>query len=296
MVNCMDKSEYDIAVIGAGTAGLSAAIYGKRAGKKVLVLEGTSYGGQIIVSPEVDNYPGIQHTSGFEFATGLYEQAIALGAEIIFENVTDINVSQNTKVIITDTNEYKTKSIIIATGLTKRKLGISREDELTGAGISYCATCDGAFYRGKDVMVNGGGNTALEDALFLSDYCNKVYVVHRRDKFRGEESLVAKLKVKENVEIVLEAQIKELIGSERLEKVKIVKNNSEEKVISVQGLFVAVGQIPKKDLYMDVVETDEAGYILAGEDCITNEAGVFAAGDCRAKEVRQLVTAAADVR
>lgn len=291
----MDKKEYDIAIIGAGTAGLSAAIYAKRAGKKVLVLEGTSYGGQIILSMDVDNYPGIKHTSGYEFATNLYEQAVDLGAEIVFEKVINIHNEQDYKMIETEESQYVSKAIIIATGLKKRLLGIDKEKELTGLGVSYCATCDGAFYKGKDVAVNGGGNTALEDALFLSEYCNKVYVIHRREEFRGETNLINKLKEKVNVEFVLASEIIRIFGNDKLNGILIKnKKTDTERKLLVEGLFVAIGQIPEKDLYMNLVETDALGYIIANEDCTTSVKGIFAAGDCRTKEIRQLVTAASD--
>lgn len=291
----MDKKEYDIAIIGAGTAGLSAAIYAKRAGKKVLVLEGTSYGGQIILSMDVDNYPGIKHTSGYEFATNLYEQAVDLGAEIVFEKVINIHNEQDYKMIETEESQYVSKAIIIATGLKKRLLGIDKEKELTGLGVSYCATCDGAFYKSKDVAVNGGGNTALEDALFLSEYCNKVYVIHRREEFRGETNLINKLKEKVNVEFVLASEIIRIFGNDKLNGILIKnKKTDTERKLLVEGLFVAIGQIPEKYLYMNLVETDALGYIIANEDCTTSVKGIFAAGDCRTKEIRQLVTAASD--
>lgn len=296
---------YDIVIIGAGIAGLSAAIYGKRAGKKVLVLEKNMYGGQIVVSPEVDNYPGIKHISGYELAMSLYEQADELKTEIKLEEVKSIELGVSDKssekcllkykTVVTDTAKYETKTVIIATGLEKRKLGLSDEDRLTGSGISYCATCDGAFYRGKTVAVNGGGNTALEDAIFLSEYCEKVYVIHRRDTFRGENNLTQHLISRDNVELVMNAEVISIKGDERLESI-IVRNTKDDtkKEIVVQGLFIAIGQIPHNNLYKDLVKTDEAGYIVAGEDCLTSVEGIFAAGDCRTKGIRQLVTAASD--
>lgn len=190
---------FDIIVVGAGTAGLSAAIYGVRAGKKVLVLEEKSYGGQIINTPEVENYPGIKNISGFEFATNLYEQAKELGAEIAYDKVKQILDGEDKKQVITGEKTYEAKSVIIATGAKNRPLGLEREKEFIGAGVSYCATCDGMFFRGKDVAVVGGGNTALEDTTFLSNYCNKVYLIHRRDEFRGDEHSVNRLKQKENL-------------------------------------------------------------------------------------------------
>ena len=286
---------FDIVIVGAGTAGLSAAIYGMRAGKSVLVFEAELYGGQIINTPEVENYPGIKHVSGYEFATTLYEQAVELGAIVKFEKVLEIADGIEYKMVHTDQAKYKTKSIILATGAKNRPLGLSKEKELIGKGISYCATCDGAFFRGRDVAVNGGGNTALEDALFLSSYCNKVYIVHRRDAFRGEEKLLKKLQEKQNIEFVLNAQITELIGEEQLEQIVVLdKITKQERQIAISGLFIAIGQMPENAIFSNLVTLSEGGYIVAMEDCKTNVEGVFAAGDTRTKAIRQLTTAAAD--
>ena len=286
---------YDIIIVGAGTAGLSAAIYGVRAGKTVLVLEGETYGGQIINSPEVANYPGIKMTSGFEFATNLYEQATELGAQVAFEQVIRVEDEGQQKTVVTEDNVYETKTVILATGAKNRPLGLEKEKEFVGAGVSYCATCDGAFFKGKVVAVAGGGNTALEDAMFLSGYCEKVYLVHRRDAFRGEEKQVEALKKKPNIEFVLNVNIVELLGEDRLEGIVVEEKNTKEKTrIPLSGLFVAIGQIPKNDAFAGLVELDKGGYIKAGEDCRTNVEGIFTAGDCRTKAVRQLATAAAD--
>ena len=286
---------YDIIIVGAGTAGLSAAIYGVRAGKSVLVLEGETYGGQIINSPEVANYPGIKMTSGFEFATNLYEQATDLGAEVAFENVIRVENEGQQKTVVTEDNVYEAKTVILATGAKNRPLGLEKEKEFVGAGVSYCATCDGAFFKGKTVAVAGGGNTALEDAMFLSGYCEKVYLVHRRDAFRGEEKHVEALRKKPNIEFVLNVNIVELLGEDRLEGIVVEDKNTKEKTtIQLSGLFVAIGQIPKNEAFAGLVELDKGGYIKAGEDCKTNVEGIFTAGDCRTKAVRQLATAAAD--
>lgn len=286
---------YDIIIVGAGTAGLSAAIYGVRAGKKVLVLEANVYGGQIINTPEIENYPGIKHISGYDFATNLYEQAKELGAEVQFEKVIGIKSGSDEKIVVTEKKEYECKSIILATGAKNRPLGLEKENELIGAGISYCATCDGAFFRGKDVAVNGGGNTALEDAIFLSNYCNKVYIVHRRDGFRGEERLLNTLKKKENVEFILNANIVELVAKDRLTGIMVQdKITSSIEKIEISGLFIAIGQIPENQAFSEIIKLDQSGYIRGMEDCKTNEAGVFVAGDCRTKAIRQLATAASD--
>ena len=285
---------YDIIIIGAGTAGLSAAIYGLRAGKKVLVLEQLSYGGQIINTPEIENYPGIKNISGFDFATGLYEQAAALGAEVKYEQVTGIADGAE-KTVTTSGGTYNCKAIIIATGAKNRPLGLERETELVGGGVSYCATCDGAFYKKRPVAVNGGGNTALEDALFLSNYCSKVYLIHRRDAFRGEVKQVEQLKAKENVEFVLNATVTALLGREQLEGVEVTdKISGENRTLQVDGLFIAIGQMPENAVFAPLIKLDAAGYVEAGEDCRTNVEGIYAAGDCRTKTVRQLTTAAAD--
>lgn len=288
-------NKYDIVVVGAGPAGLSAAIYGVRAGKSVLVLEALTHGGQIVNTPEIENYPGIKNISGFEFAQGLYEQAVALGAIVKYEKVNSIEVQDNIKLVKTAKEIYEAKAVILATGAKNRSLGLEREDKLLGLGISYCATCDGAFYRGRDVAVAGGGNTAIEDATFLANYCNKVYVIHRRDSFRAEDALVKALKTKENVEFVLDSNIKELIGTDSLEAVVVEnKNNKESRKIEVAGLFVAIGQKPENNEFSSVVNLDDAGYILGGEDTKTNVSGIFVAGDTRTKTVRQLATAAGD--
>ena len=311
------ENVYDIVIIGAGTAGLSAAIYGVRAGKRVLVLEEKAYGGQIINTPEVENYPGIAKISGFEFATNLYNQAKGLGATVKFERAVEIKsqeaattgikavddgtltelttVTGKVNVVITESGEYICKSAIIATGAKNRPLGVDREKELIGLGISYCATCDGMFFRGKDVAVVGGGNTALEDAHFLSNYCNKVYVIHRRDQFRGESRLVDRIKSKSNVELVLSSKVVKLLGTDSIEGI-VVENTIDGKSsqIACQGVFVAIGQMPDNERFKNVVSLDQYGYIVAGEDCKTSCEGIYAAGDCRTKTVRQLTTAAAD--
>ena len=286
----------DIIIIGAGTAGLSAAIYARRAGKKALILEALSYGGQIINTPEVENYPGIKNISGFDFATGLYEQAAALGAEIEYVRVTGIESNADgSKTVHTTDGDRECKAVIIATGAKNRPLGIEREEELTGSGVSYCATCDGAFYKKKAVAVNGGGNTAIEDAGFLSNFCSKVYVIHRRDEFRADVHEVEKLKAKENVEFILDSEVTALLGDDELTGIEVTnKKTGEKKELEISGLFIAIGQMPDNTAFASVVDLDEKGYIIGKEDCLTNTPGVFTAGDCRTKAVRQLTTAAAD--
>lgn len=315
----------DIIIIGAGTAGLTAAIYALRAGKSVLVLEQGSYGGQIINTPKVDNYPGIEQISGYEFAAGLFRQAENLGMEYRSEKVLRV-LPQETeegtakresaadqedpsgtemlfaadkraehKRVETTEGSYEARAVILATGAKNRPLGLEGEAEYTGRGISYCATCDGMFFRGKNVAVVGGGNTALEDAAFLANYCEKVYVIHRRDTFRGEEKLVKELQAKENVEFLLHKTVQALEGGQTLQAAVLHdKISGEESRLEISGLFVAIGQMPETKAFAELVELDENGYIVAGEDCRTSVDGIFAAGDCRKKTVRQLTTAAAD--
>lgn len=286
---------YDIGIIGGGTAGMTAAIYGQRAGKKTLIIEGGAFGGQITSSPNVENYPGIASVSGSEFSMNLLDQAMKLGAETAMEKVTGIREENGNKIIQTEGQEYTCRSVIIATGVTHRHLGAPGEERLTGAGVSYCATCDGMFFRGRDVAVVGGGSTALQDAEFLSNYCRKVYLIHRRDEFRGEDSIVKRLEKKENVEFILSAVVKEIAGENAVEKLIVNKlKTGEQSEIEVSGVFVAVGQIPQNDIFEEMVKLDGNGFILAAEDCVTSHPGIFAAGDCRTKEVRQLTTAAAD--
>ena len=284
---------YDIIIVGAGPAGLTAAIYGRRADKKVLVLEANSYGGQIITTPDIENYPGERHISGYDFATNLYNQAKDLGADIVFEKVIDINDGIE-KEVITSNNTYKTKTVILATGSFNRKLGLDKEEEFIGRGVSYCATCDGAFFKGKDVAVVGGGNTALQDALYLSDVVKNVYVVHRRDSFRGDEKTIKDLKEKDNVIFVYNSNVTKLIGSERLESIEVEDKDGNSTVIDVDGIFVAIGRIPENRNFSKLIELDELGYAKSGEDCHTKTDGIFVAGDNRVKSLRQLVTATGD--
>lgn len=285
----------DIIIVGAGPAGLSAAIYARRAGMNTVVYEAESYGGQIINTPEIENYPAIAKISGFDFADGLYKQAEALGAEIKFDKVTEIRPVEGGFEVATEYSGTETcKAVVLAVGAKNRHMGIAREEELTGKGVSYCATCDGAFYKGKTVAVTGGGNTAVEDAIYLCGMAEKVYLVHRRNEFRAEETLVNAAKAIENLEFVTPYVVKELKGEPKLSSV-ILENREDgsEKELTVDGLFVAIGQEPATASFKDLV-TLTGGYIEAGEDCRTNVPGIFAAGDGRTKKVRQLTTACAD--
>lgn len=285
---------YDIIIIGAGPAGLTAAIYARRASKKVLVFEALSYGGQIINTLDIENYPVEAHISGFDFATKIYNQAIDLGAKILFEKVIQIKNNDNLKEIITNKNSYKCKAIIIATGSENRKLGLSNENDLIGKGVSYCATCDGAFYKNKIVAVVGGGNTALEDALYLTDIAKEVYLIHRRDEFRGEESTISLLNEKENIKFIYNSNVTRLNATDKLDSIEITNNDGNIQTIDVDGLFIAIGRIPENENFRQLINLDSNGYIIADEDCHTNVDGIFVAGDNRTKMVRQLVTATSD--
>lgn len=284
---------YDTIIVGAGTAGLTAAIYLRRASKKVLVFEAKSYGGQIINASIIDNYPAEPHISGFDFATKLYNQAKELGSEIRFEKVVNIE-DGDIKKVITEKDTYECKTIILATGSDNRKLGLEDEDKLIGKGISYCATCDGNFYKNKVVAVAGGGNSAIEDALYLSNLASKVYVIHRRDEFRAEDKLLNELKEKNNVEFILNSNVTKLNSNDLLESIELTDKDGNKKVINLDGLFIAVGRIPENENFASIVNLNENGYVIATEDCNTNAPGIFVAGDNRTKTVRQLVTAASD--
>ncbi|MBQ4051080.1 MAG: FAD-dependent oxidoreductase [Oscillospiraceae bacterium] len=287
-------TEYDILVVGGGTAGMTAGIYGARAGKKVLVLEELICGGQIVNAAEVENYPGIPSVSGADFSAALFDQASNAGAEFDFQSVDAIRKEADHFLVDTPSGPIAARAVILATGAKNRPLGVDREDTFTGRGVSYCATCDGAFYRGKTVAVVGGGNTALDDALVLSELAAKVYLIHRRDEFRGEKSTLELAETKENVTVLRSSAVTALQGEKKLAgiTVKDLKTGSEQE-IPVDGLFIAVGQMPQNDRFSDLIEL-ENGYIRAGEDCRTSCPGIFAAGDCRTKTVRQLATAAGD--
>ena len=286
---------YDIIVVGGGPAGMTAAIYARRAGKSVLVLEAVSCGGQILNTPDIENYPVEAHISGFDFSQKVYEQARGLGAEFRFEKAVEIRDGVEEKTVVTAKGEYRAKAVILATGSMSRKLGLKDEDRLVGRGVSYCATCDGNFYRNKTVAVVGGGNTALEDALYLADIAQKVYLIHRRDSFRGEEVNAERLKQRENVEFVYNANVTRLIAEKRLKAIEVTdKRTGEMRIIDLNGLFIAVGRVPENNNFANLLKLDASGYAEAGEDCHTATPGLFVAGDNRAKLLRQLVTATAD--
>lgn len=287
---------YDMIIIGSGPAGLAAAIYGQRAKLSVLVIEKQPMsGGQIINTPDVDNYPGLPGIGGFELASKFRAHADAMGAEVMVGEVTSLELSGDVKKVMTDNGTYEGKTVVIATGATHRRLGVPGEETLIGAGVSYCATCDGAFFREKEVAVVGGGDVALEDALFLSRISRKVYLIHRRDEFRGAKSLQEKVFQTENIEIIWNTVVEEIKGNGIVEELLLRQTQAgEESRLPIQGVFVAVGIQPNSELFRGLVDMDESGYIRAGEDCVTDTPGVFAAGDVRTKMLRQVITAASD--
>ncbi|MBR3033784.1 MAG: FAD-dependent oxidoreductase [Firmicutes bacterium] len=284
----------DVIIVGGGPAGLTAAIYARRANKSVLVLEAMACGGQIINTPDIENYPAAAHVSGAEFASRLVAQATELGAEIRYEKVTGIRDLGGEKEVVTQSGTYTGKAVILATGSANRRLGLEHEEELIGRGISYCATCDGNFFRKAVVAVVGGGNTALEDALYLADLAEKVYLIHRRDSFRGAESTAEQLKARENVEFVLNSNVTKLVAERRLKAIEVTDRDGNVRTIPLHGLFVAVGRIPENGAFAPLIDLDPSGYVLASENCRTKTPGIFVAGDNRVKDVRQLVTATAD--
>lgn len=280
---------YDIVIIGAGPAGMSAALFARRSNKKTLLLEASFYGGQIIKAHKINNYPTQNSISGYDYAEKLYNQIKDLGTEIKYEKVINIKNNDDYKEVITKNNTYKTKTIIIATGSDNRLLGIPREKELTGKGISYCATCDGHFYKDKVVAVVGNNDTAIEDTIYLSDIVKKVYLINKNEIFNVNETLLNELKSRSNVEILLNSNITSLNGEKILESITV-----NDKDIEVSGLFVSVGRVPENENFKDLIKVDSSGYIITGEDCHTNIEGIFAAGDNRVKSLRQLVTANSD--
>ena len=286
---------YDIAIVGGGPAGLTAGIYGARAGKSVLIFEGESIGGQISRASSVENYPGFKEISGIDLSTNLFEQADGLGCEFAFESVLSVSGKLGDFTLTSDGGEYRAKTVILAVGAAARKLGIEREDELTGRGVSYCAVCDGAFFRGKTVAVVGGGNSALDDALYLAAMAEKVYLIHRRDAFRAESAMVDKIKAEPKIVVKTPRVVTELQGDAQLSGLVLRDpGTGAEETIAVDGLFVAIGHAPAAGAFASLVGLDEAGYIDAGENCKTSVPGVFTAGDCRVKNVRQLTTACGD--
>lgn len=286
---------YDIAIVGAGPAGLTAALYALRADKSVIVLEKGAFGGQITFSPKLENYPGTGTLSGNEFAEKLVEQVLDQGADIEPENVLSIEKNGNLFKVITEDGEYEAKSVIIATGARHRMLGLEDEEKFVGNGISFCAVCDGAFYKDREVAVIGGGNSALQEALLLSTLCKKVTVIQNLAFFTGEERLVKELEKKDNVETVLSTVVTKFEGEDELSSIVVKNTQTEEiKTLSVDGVFVAIGLIPQNEPFAVHINLDSYGYADSGEDCVTKTEGIFVAGDCRKKKVRQVATAVGD--
>lgn len=283
----------DIVIIGAGTAGLTAAIYACRSGLSCIILEGKMYGGQIVTTGEIENYPGMPGVTGFDFANALHQQAEKLGAKVQFSPVIAVSKADSWFYVETPDTTWLSKAVIVANGAEHRKLGCKGEEDFAGKGVSYCATCDGAFFKEKDVAVVGGGNTAVEDALYLAGICRQVHVIHRREQFRAHRVSVERLMAAPNVTIHYQAEVSQIMGENRVTGVSVSFPGGEE-ILPVQGIFIAVGLAPDNQLFSSLCHLDESGYFVAGEDCRTSCEGLYAAGDTRTKPLRQLVTAAAD--
>lgn len=286
---------YDLIIIGSGPAGLAAAVYAQRARLDALVIEKEMMsGGQVLTTYEVDNYPGLPGINGFDLGMKFREHADRLGARFAEDQVLQVEKTEEGFLVKGEKETYRTRTVLIATGAAHRKLGVPGEERLAGMGVSYCATCDGAFFRDKVTAVAGGGDVALEDAIFLSRICRKVYLIHRRDELRGAKSLQEAVMALDNVEILWDTVIEEIQGDGQVESLKLKnKKTGEERDLPVQGVFIAVGITPNSQAFEGTVEMDR-GYIIAGEDCRTSVPGILAAGDVRTKQLRQIVTAAAD--
>lgn len=287
---------FDVIIIGSGPAGLTAAVYASRACLDTLLLEKQPMGGgQILNTADVDNYPGLPGIDGFSLGQKFADHADRLGIQPVTEEVTQIDCQGKVKRVVTAQQTYEAKTLVYAVGCGYRQLGVPGEEQFLGKGVSYCATCDGAFFRGKTVAVVGGGDVALEDALFLAKICSKVFLIHRRDTFRGAKVLADRVWTTENIELILNTTVEDIFGGETVREIGIVnKKTTEKRRLVLDGVFVAVGSIPHSDFLQGQVETDDAGYIVAGENCRTSVEGVYAAGDIRTKALRQAVTAAAD--
>ncbi|MBR4874797.1 MAG: thioredoxin-disulfide reductase [Clostridia bacterium] len=285
---------YDLAIIGGGPAGLSAALYAGRAGLTCIVFEKLFFGGQMLKTAEIDNYPGAPFIRDvFSFSEAMHNQAKEFGAEFKTEEVIKVCDTNGIKTIVTNSGEYEARTLIIATGAFPKKLSVPGEEEFSGKGVSYCATCDGAFFKNKTAVVVGGGDTALEDALFLSAICETVYIVHRRCEFRGAKSLADKVRNTENIKLILNSEVLEIVGENVVSGVKI-KDEKGKTLIKTDAVFIAVGTTPDSSIFKDFVALDKNGYIVTDKNLETSVPGVFAAGDVRQKTLRQIITAASD--
>ncbi|HRX14018.1 MAG TPA: FAD-dependent oxidoreductase [Eubacteriales bacterium] len=284
----------DIIIVGAGAAGMTAALYALRSGKSVLLLEQETIGGQVAISPRVENFPSLKQIKGSEFANNLFEQITALGAELELEKVIEIKKDGEVFTVVTDYNTHQAKAVIIAAGVKHKHLGLPKETDFVGHGVSYCAVCDGAFFKGKEVALVGDANSALQYSLLLSNYCPKVHMFTLFDKFFGDESLVKALKSKENIIVYPDTQIVGLIGENELEGITYKNKKGEICEHRTEALFIAIGQLPDNKSFVNLVDLDKEGYIIAGEDCATKTQGLYVAGDCRTKKIRQLTTASSD--
>ena len=286
---------YDVIIIGAGPAGLTAAVYARRAEKTVLVIEKATFGGQMTFSPKIENFPSFTQISGNELAERMVEQALNMGAEIEMAEVTGITKENGLFCVSTGDVQYLSHTVILATGSKHRHLGIDREEEFIGNGISFCAVCDGAFYNGKEVAVIGGGNSALVEAMMLSDGCSKVYVIQNLDFMTGEEKLVSALAKRENVEFIMGTVVDSIYGEDEFGGIITQRVNDGEKFrLDLDGMFVAIGQVPENDKFANIVTLSERGYVISDENCLTSTDGLFVAGDCRTKNIRQIATACGD--
>lgn len=285
---------YDIIIIGGGPAGLTAAVYARRAGKSALVLEKASFGGQITYSPKIENFPSEKSISGTELADKMMEQALSQGADIELEEALSVEKVGDSFKVTTDFSEYEAKAVIIATGAKHRLLGVEGEENLVGKGISFCAVCDGAFYADKEVMVIGGGNSALVEAALLAETCKKVTIVQNLPYLTGEKTTADALLSRDNVEVIYSTVVKEFKGENELEAVVLKSEDGAETTLNPDGVFVAIGLAPENTAFENLAQLNEYGYIVANESCLTKTQGVFVAGDCRTKQIRQIATAAAD--
>lgn len=291
-----DKEKKELVIIGGGPAGLSAAIYAARSGLEPLVINGPEPGGQITTTSELENFPGFPDgIGGFDFMQKVTEQAEKFGAELVFEVVENVEFVDKPYIIKTDFSTYEAESVIIATGAAPKKLGLEKEDEFRGSGVSYCATCDGAFYKGDEIAVVGGGNVALEEADFLTKFGSKVYLIHRRDELRGTKILGDRIKENDKIEILWDSEVKEILGEDKLSGIVVENNKTGERkeLKDVEGFFIAIGYDPRTELFQDKIELDKKEYIVTNRKQETNLEGIYAAGDVQDSDYRQVITSAA---